>query len=326
MFKKIFAAQNIQTILGNRVVVLGLMSLSLFNSRSYAAIVMKNKIVKAENGQECSAFLFKEETATPKNLVLQMNGTGIYSNANKGVIGLEFKSLLEKGKLAVVVFEKPGLRADPISLDGGAIMDYEVFSRHTPTSLKNCGEAALLWASDLLKSQNIFMRGHSEGASVSIDIASELVAKKSPLLKSLKSLYLSGTPMNWKETMEFQLSAAKNTQYWKAIELCDNKFLLSNGGVPCAYFKESFASITTEKILSNLRLKSPEFKFNIYHGIFDQNTPFEAVLEFDKENEKRRRTKQSFLNWEGRYYTAGHGLNMTAMKDMERDLAEECEK
>ncbi len=299
--------------------------LILFQSNSYASIVMIGQKVKAANGTECSAFLFKEETATPKNLVLQMRGSGIYSNANRKAIRSELNSLVDQGKIAVVVFEKPGLRADPISLDRGAIMDFEIYSSLTPKVLMNCGEASLIWASDLLKSQNIFIRGHSEGASVSIDIASELVAKKSTLLKSLKSLFLSGIPMNFKDGLEVQFKTGliDKTKFWKAIETCDNKYLLGGVEVPCGYIKEIFSSITTQKVLSNLSLKSPTFKFNIYHGNFDINTPVDLVLNFEKENEKRSNKGQSFLNWEGRYYAADHSLNMTAMKDMERDLAKE---
>lgn len=323
----IAAKRNSKSVVHSLVFIFAL--ILTFSSNANATIKMHSGAVQSSSGLDCSAYLFVDDAAKEPNLALQMWGTGIYTNASADTIHPAALPLVEQGKLAIVVFDKPGLNPDPNSSQQGALVNKFLFNKHTQKDLVSCGEASLAWAQKILNSKKLFFIGHSEGAQLGISIADALIIRNSPLVKRLHTIYLSGTPMSpWKNILDFQLSKKpkdEQDKFWNAYASCDDEYLISFAETPCAYLKDAISSPSASDVLKTMWNKNPQFRFQVFQGLFDENTVPEPVMDFEKENRERKQKNLSFLKWYSRYYMGDHRLNSTAMQDMASALSVDIE-
>lgn len=293
------------------------------NSSAYAEIIASS--VNAEDGLKCQAYLFKSTTPT-NALVLEMQGTGIYSNKKESPA---LATYIKRGKVDRLVFDKPGIfLRKSIDTDNPDI-DEAIFQMHTQNTLLDCAEKALSWAQSYAKNKKyrrIYLRGHSEGAQLSIALYKRLQAKPE-LANAIKQLWLTGLPLEqWKTLVTRQLELLgkeKRDQYWKAINECDWKFLRENGETPCGYLKAAFEQPSTREDLVKLRESKAKASIQVFQGLSDVNAKTDDVFSFDKENQALIDENKPALNFQVRYYAADHGMNDTSKADLIRLISSE---
>ena len=131
-------------------------------------------------------------------------------------------------------------------------------------------------------------------------------------------LLLSGLPLApWETIIKDQLPASELDKFTKAFQQKDaltfNKIIPD---LPLPYWKDITQTPPLSKILKEISKHSPKAKFFIYHGTEDKATLWSYVKNFENENSKNRKSQKPHLNWQGRYYIAGHFLNNAAIDDM----------
>ncbi len=285
----------------------------------FAKVSPIHQSVEGGDDLKCMAHLYIQG-ATPTNLVLEIQGTGIYPNAAL-LDGIE--PFVENGSAAQLNFDKPGI--------GAELTDDSIFIRHTQNTMVECAMNSLDWAlSKAPKIRRIFFRGHSEGALLVTKLYRRLIEEKPELAKKVTGLWLTSAPLApWKAVLEFQLKPQpkeRQKAFWTALEKCDWKFLKEWGETPCNYIKEAISAPSMTDSLNDIAQKSPGARFEFSHGLKDANTDPRILKDFEAKNRAAAEKNAPHINMTCRYYDAGHSLNEASRQDFLRMMRAELAK
>lgn len=288
--------------------------------------------VQGSGTTQCQTFLFHVVGKPDLPLLLDMQGTGLYTQS-QGEFSVPGRRLSNAGKMNVLVIDKPGISYDSKFVSDSTYdqfaLDVEKFSKYTIDDLAACGVHALQWAIESQKAVNpakIFLQGHSEGAIMMALVLESLIAKNSELAKRVDSLILTGTPLDpFKEVLFGQLrrnyqSGLKEmliAHVEKAVVVGDDAFLIDRFKVSSSYLKTAFSKPALSETLLSLATKRKGTKFFFFHGLEDGNVPVASVKAFEKQIQDPARAGNPSFDATFNYYKdAGHGLSMEAMDDI----------
>ncbi len=275
-------------------------------------------LLELEPGLSCRAYLWLPDGEVDRPLIFYAYGTGIYSAAEN--IHPAAKSFLEKGRAAVLTFDKPGIEN---TLDKGSVYERDVFARHRQGHLVACAKAAVAWASEKAEvgaDSSILLLGHSEGAQVLTRLYAEWMEQSDPETERVELLQLSGAPLDdWKKFIGCQMAgdAEFEKRFEKALKENDEEFFLAaeNAGVPLEYLKEMFETPALYEMLQTLLSERPELNVEFHHGLEDAYCSVDRVKALHTwQLAEQKGGKLSKLS--AHYYPTGHFFNREALKNM----------
>ncbi|MBA2709614.1 MAG: hypothetical protein H0U57_03355 [Tatlockia sp.] len=256
-----------------------------------------------------------------KTLLFQQSGTGIYTTYFDEVKGASDYYL---------TFDKPGISPDFKSKNRSKPkVDRNLFDFYTINNLTLCAENALTWADNYLNhvDKMIILQGHSEGSVVMSSLALRLL-KTSPeqkLQSELKALFLSGIAMkNLTKVLHYQLKEMHDEtmsyeQMMKAYKTRNFDFIHNNMEVGWYWLDNVLNNKTRgiEIILSDIAKfdKGRALPIEFFQGLEDKLINAKWAIEFETKNKAAPANKQLTIN--ARYYNSDHGLNETAIADMQ---------
>lgn len=305
-----------------------LLNLLLLTSSGLAAPL--STTVPANGGKTCRAYLYLPEgSAKPLPLAFAIAGTGIYSESRIDEMSFGLDFILDLKKVAVLEIDKPGIIpvTDETSPDykKGYTVDPKIFSQYTIPDLIECAANAITWArteSSISTNAGFLLLGHSEGAMVIVRLYERLLQADPALAKQIQALILSGTPLDsMKDIINAQLakeSLDEREAFWRAYKNRDDAWLIQeeHGATGADWLDDAFASAPLAKTLNDLADLKPLTHFEVYQGLEDQNVPADSMIAFEKQNLAKKKANQNYLNFDVHYFSAGHGLNASAGKDI----------
>jgi|GEM_PF-5472258 len=254
---------------------------------------------------QCKAYLSPPsiKSAQPK-LLFSIRGTGFYTT---------YFDHNKKGDYYFLTFDKPGVAPNLKDHDKPAV-DRSQFDLYTLSTLIDCAQNALNWAFDYLKKPQIkiIVHGHSEGSYISINLAKRMPSK-------FKAIFLSGViTKHMREIVDAQFKGEDLKNLMRSHKRHDSDFLFNNWGIGW-YWADDVLKGDNSKLftLSSLAesAETRKLPIEIFQGLLDQETPGKEVLSFESDNLKKPKDKQLALH--ARYYNAPHGLNYSALVDVD---------
>lgn len=276
--------------------------------------------VRGADKLTCRAHLHIPFSAKSRELplVFSQAGTGLYETESEH-FSPTLQYLYDKGKIAILTMDKPGIRFDP-SEEEKVEVELDEFLLHTQTDLVACSINALNWAvqHDRISSkESVIMHGHSEGVQVFIRAYFQLLKENNPLHERMQLFILSGAPMmSWRTIIDVQWDETQKADFWSAFDRKDNDTLMKYGEVPYQYWENIFIVPSLSETLRELRELNPRARFHFFHGLDDTHTPARYLREAENENIKQKRDDKPSLMMSVRYYTADHYLSIDACNDM----------
>jgi surfactin synthase thioesterase subunit len=289
---------------------------SLFSISANAATLTHT--VNAGDGLTCNAYLFvpdqDQADSEPKRLPLVaiQTGTGIYTHSDKANISFGLSEFYEQKKIVVLMMDKPGITANPTTTDGFDL-NRTIFTRYTIKHLIECEHEALIWAKSnehVLTNSPLYLFGHSEGAVVMVQLLSKLVKSKSPLVDSIKAVFLSGTPMEGlKEIVDKQVIAQGEetfSQYTNALITKNDEWFMNFGETGYAWMNDIIDRDSLITTMRELRESSIKIHFKVFQGLNDILVKPEALQNFETENFTAKALKKPTLNFDVHYFNSDH--------------------
>lgn len=289
----------------------------VFSANAWPVVTVTQGEVVSGTGLKCKTTLRIAENARPKAIGMFVWGTGIYTNANDDIVDPAYKKPLEDGRLAVLSYDKPGVRygvsdSEPIEQ---RLENKDMFYAHTQADLVDCAEHALKWARSIIGGDSkVFLHGHSEGTMIFTKLLTRLNDSKSDLLSKIDTVFFTGFAADaWKDIFEYQVTTIPQdypgglTSLYETIEKCDNDFLIQRYENACTYYKAAFEDVSMASHYRDMWKNPPAVRIRVYHGLQDPYTSAKPVRILDEENTKRRMQNLSALDFTVRYYTGGHG-------------------
>ena len=285
--------------------------------------VRATQIVSGTGPLKCEAYIHGVETAQKLPIILVLAGTGIYSTGDIVEHNSILKTLIDQKKAVAVTIDKPGITYSADSPDRFEIND-SVYNRYTQLDLVSCAVNALKWASGTrysTVSSDIYLLGQSEGTQVETRLYKKILSDQS-MSTRIKAIYTVGLVMQpWKDIINQQITdPAENAHFWKAYADQDDLTLRSYGDLAYAYWADILSTEANIDTLQGLATEQPLAYLEVYHGLYDMNTPVKPVMEFEAWNNKNVESKRPSWNLRARYYNANHGLNLGAINDITNEL------
>ena len=229
--------------------------------------------------------------------------------------------LLDRGKVAVATFDKPGVAFDEGSEQKFAIDD-AIYNQHTQSDLVACAKKTLVSARKSLGSrlsEKVLLAGHSEGAQVAVRLLAQLIAESAPVTKDIEALVLSSMPMGgWQIVRDTQITGETRVAFDLALKNYDNKAIREDLGfdIAATYWRDILATESPAETLRKLYGVRDVPMISVYHGLDDSLVTVDPLQSFERESNERRVAGKPTLPLHVRYYQAGHSLNMAAGNDM----------
>jgi pimeloyl-ACP methyl ester carboxylesterase len=178
------------------------------------------------------------------------------------------------------------------------------FEKHTQGQLIDCAEHALDHAWTNFDSPRIHLRGHSEGALISLFVYQRLLTERPDAAARISSMILSGLALEAFETIvERQVAQLTKTHpdMRQAIESCDWPRMKGYFGLSCAYLQDAYARPSGRTMFETLAQAGVRLPISIFHGSDDWHTPARFVHELEAWN-----TREGKLDLKFFFYRGGH--------------------
>ena len=236
-----------------------------------------------------------------EHVLFAMNGTGAKSNA---FLPPPLEGIVSDRAVLYATFDRPGITAT-FGTPDNASTDQAVLEAVTQTQLLACANAAVHWISERFGSTlHLHLRGHSEGALLSLMLYRELVAQEPTLAAQIETLILTGTPLEpFRTIIESQLvvfdehdGGALRT----AVSGCDWPTMREKLGVSCAYLEDAYAQPSGREVFQSLAEARAPAQIYLFHGTQDWNAHVEPVRELE------RWVQTQPLKVHFSYYEGGH--------------------
>jgi pimeloyl-ACP methyl ester carboxylesterase len=261
------------------------------------------------DGLACREYVV-EGAAPIHDVVLSMGGTGTGTAA---FLPDGERALVDAGGVAVIHFDKPGVRGtfgDPRS----AQIDDATFRRHTQGALLACARDAVIRAVDRYGAVRVLLRGHSEGALIALALYDDLLATRPELAARVRALILTGLPLEpFGELLARQLAPTPDLA--AAIARCDWS-VMRGLGISCAYLADAEARPSGRALFERLAARAAPAEVDVLAGTDDQNTPVRFVRDLEAWN-----AAQGHLDLHVRYYEGAHTGTPAARQELAALLA-----
>ena len=324
LHNKLFRGSQLMQVLTCITLIVSVM----FSHGSFCDPIVAKVDGGLSNGKQlqCRVYLFPpasiEKNAQGKiALLFSQGGTGVYTT---------YYNQPKDGGDYYLTMDKPGILPDLQSKDANnPIVDRTKFDFYTMNNLIDCAQNALSWADNYLNHANkvIILQGHSEGTVVMANLVKRILSDKrnNQFQDEIKALFLSGVVMRsmsdalhhqLDDTHDDKLNYKKLEQAYKAHNY---DYIYNNLGVGWYWISSVFANKTPDVsiVLNDIsKLDTGRaLDIEIFQGINDLDIPAKWTMAFETKNKTRPAEEQ--LNVQARYYNAGHGLNQTAVSDIE---------
>jgi hypothetical protein len=277
------------------VVGLGAVMLGLASCASQPGVAeLRQRVLPAPGGLACSGYAAWNHGPVA-DVLLTLAGTGTGSIA---FVHETSWAMLDTRRAAYLTFDKPGVSAtfgDPAAVR----IEDEPFKRHTQGSLLGCAREALRFSDELFGSDvRWHFRGHSEGVLILLSLYDELLAKHPAQAQRVRSLVLSGVPLEpFAEILRRQL--ADKPLLAQAVANCDDAILKQRLGTSCLYLADAKARPSGFELFERLAARRASTEFHIFHGSRDVNTPARFVRQLESWNAERGHLDITFHHFEG---------------------------
>jgi pimeloyl-ACP methyl ester carboxylesterase len=213
--------------------------------------------------------------------------------------------LLRTNPIAYLTFDKPGVRApfgDPAALR----RDDAAFERHTQGHLLECAKQALEIANERFgASVQVHLRGHSEGALISLYLLDALLEEQPERARQIRSLVLTGLPLEpFSEILERQLDAITKQDRGElrtAIANCNWPVMRDRLGFSCAYLRDAASRPSGFEMFRRLAARSVAVPIHVFQGEKDFHTPAAEVRKLEQWN-----AEAGHLDLTVGFYDGGH--------------------
>jgi len=293
---------------------LGLLALVCSGCAGYSLKHVAQRDLRSQDGLTCRGYLGWNKP-TVQHVVLQMNGTGLYSSA---FVHPSVEATLDANPAAYLTFDKPGIRApfqDPAALS----VNNDELERYTQGHMLECAQQAMTWSREQFgPAVQFHFRGHSEGTLIALFLYEKLLSEEPALAANVSSLVLSGLGLEpFDALVERQLSSMPAQQggaIRAAIQSCDWEALRNQLAVSCKYLEDAYARPSGRSFFESIAVRAPTASFFVFQGSNDLHTPARYVHELEAWNQQR-----GHLNLTFRYYEGAH---VGAPPDVQRELSD----
>ena len=251
-------------------------------------------------GLRCCTYLRRSATkprALPvARIAFVQSGTGIYSVAD-GSVGPVATHALESDDAALLTLDKPGVAADP---QGALLFDREAYRQYTLADLVTCAQKALGWAfsrDSVDPHAGLTLHGHSEGGQVML----RMLASSSRLDEAHRVTHtiVSGLLLEpFASAMDRQIAIFMPFEieaFHEALAQHDDDYLLQHA-LSSRYLEHPTARQDLTEVLSELSVRRPRWRVEVYQGERDTNAPLSLVKSFEEKNEKARSSGRPSLD------------------------------
>jgi pimeloyl-ACP methyl ester carboxylesterase len=263
--------------------------------------------VHTGDGLACRTYLIAQQAAIT-DVVLSMDGTGTGTSA---WLPDELRDLVKSRPVAVVRFDKPGVRAT-FGKRSSVTIDDAPFERHTQGTLVDCAKQAIeLVEARFGRPNNLrwHLRGHSEGALVALSVYHDLLDSNTATADRVASLILSGLALE-----PFQQILQRQTTKWpdfaRAVAACDGAGMRKTG-LSCAYLRDAAARPSGREMFERIAAKAPRARIVVFAGRYDEHTPARFVGELEAWN-----AASGHLPLEVHYYDGAHNGSPEAKREL----------
>jgi len=270
--------------------------------------------LRSKDGLSCRGYLGWNSPSV-QHVVLQMNGTGLYSSAfvHPGAV-----AALEQNPAAYLTFDKPGIRA-PFQDPGELSVNDDELKRYTQGHMLTCARQAMTWSQQQFgPGVRFHLRGHSEGTLIALFLYEKLLIEEPSLAGQVSSVVLSGLGLEpFDALVERQLSsmpAGPSGAIRAAIRSCDWGTLRNQLATSCEYLRDAYARPSGRAVFESLAARAAAGRFFVFQGEKDFQTPARYVHELEAWNRQ-----SAHLNLTFRFYDGAH---VGAPSEVQRELSD----
>lgn len=251
------------------------------------------------NGQSCRGYF--TWNGPVDHVVFVMNGTGSRSNA---FMPEAFEDMVRERAVLYATLDRPGITATFGSPDA-VIVDDRALESATQTQLLTCAYEALQWISQRFgPALHVHLRGHSEGALLSLLLYQKLTVQEPVRATRIDSLILTGVPLDpFRTVIASQLDVIDQHDRGvlrAAVSSCNWPTMRDRLAVSCAYLEDAYAQPSGRELFEKLAKRAAHAQFYLFHGTQDWNANVDRVREL----ESWAHTQPLALHF--RYYEGGH--------------------
>jgi len=249
------------------------------------------------------------------HVFLSLGGTGTQSLA---FVHPSFEELLRTRPVAYMTLDKPGITA-PLGDPAALVMNDSEFEKHTQAHLIDCAEHALDYAWQNFQEPKIHLRGHSEGALISLYLYQRLLTERPSAAARISSMILSGLALEPFETiLERQIADWTKTHglgMRQAVQSCDWPSMKRYFGVSCAYLRDAYVRPSGRTMFETLAQAGVRLPIYVFQGSDDWHTPASFVHDLEAWNAREGKLDLKFV-----FYRGGHQGSEAAKAELEKLL------
>jgi hypothetical protein len=236
-----------------------------------------------------------------QHVVLVLNGTGTRSNA---FLPAPFEGMVRDRAVLYATLDRPGITAS-FGAPDAATKDDAALEAATQIQLLACVSEAMHWIAERFgPTLHIHVRGHSEGALLSLRLYQQLSAQEPLLAAQIETLILTGTPLEaFRTVIASQLDVIDQHdggELRAAVSRCEWPTLRDRLGVSCAYLEDAYTQPSGRELFESLARNQVRAQFYLFHGTKDWNASVDRVRDL----ESWAQTQPLALHIE--YYEGGH--------------------
>jgi hypothetical protein len=261
-----------------------------------APLEVRENVLVARDGQMCRGYVaWRDPSVT--DVVVGLYGTGTRSSA---FLPEAVEPLLAYRPVAYATLDKPGISA-PFGDPMPARIDADILGNHTQGTLLDCVWALHAASRAQFGAMTRFhVRAHSEGALLSLAFLDRLLRKRPGQARLVETLVLSGVPLERVPDI-LQRQFASMPRLLRAVNECDDRTLVPELGIGCAYLKEVRVRPSGFELFARLSALAPATRFHVFQGNVDVHTPARFTHDLEAWNRERAR-----LDLTVRYYDGDH--------------------
>lgn len=242
---------------------------------------VETRTLKSIGGRTCRGYF--TWTGPVEHVVLMMNGTGARSNA---FLPPQFEGMVRERAALFATLDRPGIAASFGSPDA-VTTDDAALEAATQTQLLACAYEAIVWISERFGPVlHIHLRGHSEGALLSLLLYQKLSDQQPKLATQIETLILTGTPLEaFRDVIAAQLDVIDQHDGGKlraAVSRCDWPTMRERLAVSCAYLEDAYAQPSGRALFEALAQAGVHARFHLFHGKQDWNAKVDRVRDLDQ--------------------------------------------
>jgi predicted esterase len=252
--------------------------------------------VSAQDGLSCRAYVvWNNEPLT--DVFLWLGGTG---TATSAFVPEVLHQVLQARRAAFITLDKPGVTAS-FGDRSSVRIDEERFERHTQGTLLECAARAMRLAPAAQPSTTRWhFGGHSEGASIALDLLDRIIVDRPIDPENVKTLILTGLPLEpFDDIVRRQL--ASEPELARAVQDCNWKVMRERMGVSCGYLADASKRPSGFEMFRRIAAASLRTQIRVFQGNSDKHTPSTFVRQLEAWN-----AAQGHLDLSVRYYEGAH--------------------